>query len=228
MSSLACSCATLRAFLGEKPSSQALSLPPTMKPVRVGKINPKSTALLVCDVQERFRDLIKFMPSVIHTSKILMKSADVMKIPTIVTEQYPKALGRTVPELELAKFPNVKVIEKKQFSMVTPEVENWLATVKPESVILVGIEAHVCVLQTALDLVARGIEVHLAADGVSSRFHDDRAMAFERMKQIGVWISTSESIIFQAMQSADYHAFRDISSIFKEQRPDSGIVLSKL
>lgn len=114
------------------------------------------------------------------------------------------------------------VVEKTKFSMVVEEVSDFLRTRDDiKRVILVGIEAHVCVLQTALDLVERGVEVHVLTDGVSSRTVLDRQTALHRLSQVGVFLSTSESILFQLMGNTTYIKFREVSGLFKEQRPEA-------
>eukprot|EP00455_Lapot_gusevi_P041853 TRINITY_DN489_c0_g1_i2.p1 TRINITY_DN489_c0_g1~~TRINITY_DN489_c0_g1_i2.p1 ORF type:complete len:202 (+),score=56.22 TRINITY_DN489_c0_g1_i2:80-685(+) len=195
----------------------------------VGRVAIQNTAFFLCDVQERFRDLIQFMPSVIHVSSQMTRAAKILNIPLIVTEQYPKALGRTVPEIDLKEFQPAP-FEKFKFSMWTPEVEQHVTQNLPlvKSIALFGIEAHVCVLQTAMDLVERGYEVHLIADGTSSTRQADRMMAFERLKQMGVFMTTSESFLFQLMGGAKFEKFREISNLSKEKRPESGLIRSAL
>lgn len=126
-------------------------------------------------------------------------------MPVIVTEQYPKALGKTVPELDIT---NAHKWEKMTFSMISPDVLAVLEKNKTKSVLLVGIEAHVCVLQTALDLIENNYEVHVIADGVSSQRPSDRFSALERMRQSGAFVTTSESAVFQLMTSANHPAFK--------------------
>jgi len=191
---------------------------------KVAKLIPKTSALFVCDIQERFRPLIQYMPSVIHVAKNMINSAHILNIPIVATEQYPKALGSTVDELkEPLKKASANIFEKKKFSMFLPEVETLLHKWKPKTILLVGIESHVCVLQTALDLVAHGYDVHLLADGISSQKIFQRTIAIERMKQSGVFITTSESAAFQLMESADCQGFKEIQSFFKESCPDNGL-----
>jgi len=125
-----------------------------------------NATLFICDVQERFRPLIHNMETVIAKTEYLNKVCNKLDIPCFITEQYPKALGVTVPDI--TKFPTTKVYPKMKFSMVNPEVKaEFLAERK--QVILVGIESHVCVLQTAFDLLEEDIQVFLVCDAVSSQ-----------------------------------------------------------
>eukprot|EP00878_Enallax_costatus_P024792 GHUV01026481.1.p1 GENE.GHUV01026481.1~~GHUV01026481.1.p1 ORF type:complete len:166 (+),score=44.81 GHUV01026481.1:286-783(+) len=158
---------------------------------RLGKLQQKSTALFVCDIQERFRPVITGMPAVVDTVRRMIKGANVLGLPVVVTEQYPKALGNTVGELKEVLQPNVQVVEKTLFSMVTPEVSQMLKQ-RPtiSQVLLCGIEAHVCVLQTTLDLIEHGYEVHVVVDGVSSQRHPDRSAGLHRAAQSGAFLVT--------------------------------------
>jgi len=177
----------------------------------VGRIQQGSTALFVCDVQERFRPLIHAFPSVIHVANTLTKTARQLKLPIIITEQNPTALGKTVPEIDVS---GAVVLPKSRFSMCTEEVVKAIPP-NVESVVLCGIEAHVCVLQTALDLVEKGIDVHLVMDGVSSMRQFDRFGAFTRMKEMGVFMTTCESIMFQLLRDAQHPDFKAISNLAK-------------
>ncbi|KAL6075741.1 isochorismatase domain-containing protein [Balamuthia mandrillaris] len=190
---------------------------------KIGRIKPENSVFFLCDVQERFRDLISHMPSVVHVSDLMVKAAPVFKIPVVVTEQYPKAFGRIVPEIDLSG-EEVHKFEKTRFSMLTEDVTAFLSQ-HPQrtSVVLFGIEAHVCVLQTALDLLERNYDVHILADGTSSQRPSDRVMGFERMKQSGAYLTTSDSMLFQLMGDAKYSNFKAISNLIRGDRPDAGI-----
>eukprot|EP01114_Cavostelium_apophysatum_P023845 TRINITY_DN9113_c0_g1_i1.p1 TRINITY_DN9113_c0_g1~~TRINITY_DN9113_c0_g1_i1.p1 ORF type:complete len:201 (-),score=30.68 TRINITY_DN9113_c0_g1_i1:29-631(-) len=193
--------------------------------LRAGRLFPKDSALFVCDVQERFRNVINHMPAVIQTSKFMIKSAQELQIPIVVTEQNPRALGKTVDELEsiMTGNPKVQKFSKMKFSMVIPEVSEMLKKEKIKSILLVGIEAHVCVFQTAQDLVEEGYDVHIIADGVSSQRSSDRKIAFERMKQFGAFITTSESAVFQMLRSAEHPSFKPLQPLFKEEHLACGL-----
>jgi nicotinamidase-related amidase len=108
-------------------------------------INPKRTAFFLCDLQEKFRPMISNFPQVLNTANKMIKASQILEIPLIVTEHYSKALGKTCSELDLL---TAKVIEKTKFSMVVPQLVADLD--KFDSIVLFGIESHVCILQTAL------------------------------------------------------------------------------
>ena len=144
----------------------------------MARLSPDKCIFLVCDVQERFRSAIHNFPAVLSGSQRMLKAAIELKIPTIVTEQYPKGLGKTVDELDVS---HAEVFEKTTFTMLCPAVEARLAEHKQVTdFVLVGIEAHVCVQQTTLDLLEKGFNVHLCVDALSSSTPVDRACGLHR------------------------------------------------
>ena len=123
---------------------------------RLGRIAPQDTALFICDVQERFRPVISGFPAVVDTSRRMARAAQALELPIIVTEQYPKALGNTVPELMEVLPQGTPIVAKTDFSMCVPDVVTELEKLPGvKNILLTGIEAHVCVFQTALDLLGR-------------------------------------------------------------------------
>lgn len=158
-------------------------------------------------------------------ASLQVKAGNILDIPVIVTEQYPKGLGSTVPEIDVS---NAKVFPKTKFSMVIPELEDILkGHPDRKSVILVGIEAQVCIQQTTLDLLEKGYDVHVLADGVSSRTQVDRLFAIERLRGCGAFITTSEAALFELMGDSKHPKFKEIQNLVKTSAPDSGL-LTKL
>ena len=134
--------------------------------VKCSRLAINRSSLLICDVQERFRNAIYKFDSIAKRSAFLTRCCQELQVPIIITEQNPKALGSTVREIkEVLDESKAKIFSKMQFSMLTPEVEEALTG---NQIILCGIESHVCVLQTALDLIEKGHEVHLVCDAISS------------------------------------------------------------
>jgi nicotinamidase-related amidase len=187
----------------------------------LGRLESSETAVFICDVQERFRPVISLYPAVMDTSQRMIKAATVLSMPIIVTEQYPKALGNTVVELTEHLPSKTPIIPKTNFSMMVPEVIALLEA-KPsvKKVLMLGIETHVCVLQTTLDLIEKGYEVHVVCDGVSSQRLEDRGVALRRMAQSGAFLTTSEMVLFQMMKDTAHPAFKTISGLAKEARPE--------
>ncbi|KAM0793603.1 hypothetical protein ACM66B_001036 [Microbotryomycetes sp. NB124-2] len=199
----------------------------------VVKVVPGKTAFFVCDIQERFRSAIHAYPQVIATAEKMVKGAAILRIPVVVTEQNPKALGATVSELSISSLPSECVpswspLAKTKFSMVLPEVIKSLHDWGTKSVVLFGIESHVCVLQTALDLLERDIDVHVLADGVSSCNHGEVAIALDRLRQAGAQVTTSESILFQLMVDASHPEFKNVSGLIKETKQPTTEALNRL
>lgn len=186
-----------------------------MSASRLARLRPETTALLICDVQERFRSGIHKFATVVSGAQRMIRVANELKIPFIVTEQYPKGLGKTVEELDLSQA--VCVAEKTDFSMIVPEVTPHLE--KMTDLILVGIEAHVCVQQTTLDLLEMGKQVHLCVDAVSSQTLTDRQCGLHRAAGAGAVLTTTESVMFELIRSKDHPSFKAISTTLKETRP---------
>jgi nicotinamidase-related amidase len=194
------------------------------KMTSVGLLRRQTSTFLLCDVQERFRSHIGNMESVLHVGKTMLGAAEQLDIETIVTEQYPRGLGHTVAELDIGSRKRVALFEKSKFSMLTDDVrdhlgDDWLE----RDYVLFGIEAHVCVLQTALELRSHGAQVQVLVDGTSSRHRFERHAAFKRMAQEGVRLTTCESALFQLLHSANDPDFRRVQSLFLGERPATGL-----
>ncbi|KXN73058.1 isochorismatase domain-containing protein 2 [Conidiobolus coronatus NRRL 28638] len=179
---------------------------------KVSQLQLNKTSFFLCDIQEKFQNLIFGYNNVVRIANKMVKASQVLDIPLIVTEQYPKGLGHTSGKLDISKAKHVS--EKTLFSMVTPQVEEQIKDVK--SVILFGIEAHVCVTQTALDLLERNIDVFILADGVSSTNKFEVPIALQRLSSAGATITTSDSILFQLVKDANHPNFKEISNLVKE------------
>ncbi|XP_042610106.1 isochorismatase domain-containing protein 1 [Cyprinus carpio] len=201
-------------------------VPLQMHITTLGNLSPASTVFFCCDMQERFRPAIKYFGDIISVGQRLLQGARILGIPVVVSEQYPKGLGSTVQEMDLtgAKL----VFPKTKFSMVLPEVEAALAEIPGvRSVVLFGVETHVCIQQTALDLIGKGFEVHIVADATSSRSMMDRMFALERLARAGIIVTTSESVLLQLVADKEHPKFKEIQNIIKASAPESGL-LSKV
>ena len=178
------------------------------------RLHRSNTALLVIDLQEKLMPVISNGEEVIRQTLNLMRAAQVLELPVFVTEQYPKGLGHTCKEVELPA--SQEVIEKMCFScMLSDEVNRRLKSLNIEILVLSGVEAHICVLKTALDALKNGYEVHVAADAVSTRIPGNKPLALERMRQSGVFIASTEMVLFQLMDQSGTDEFKQISKLIK-------------
>lgn len=190
---------------------------------KLGNLTAETCAFFCCDMQERFRPAIAHFEDITLVSKRLLEGAYALDIPVFVTEQYPRGLLHTVPELDISKAK--AVVEKTIFSMMVPELEMKLQTVQNlQSVVLFGVEAHVCIQQTALDLLARGIGVHVIADATSSRSDIDRQLAFNRLRCHDAIITTAESVLLQLVKDKNHPKFKEIQGLIKVTPPQKGIM----
>ena len=147
----------------------------------------------------------------------------------VATEQYPKGLGNTVPELKL-KDAGVPIFEKTCFSMIVNDVETYIKEKAQDakSVVLCGIEAHACIFQSTFDLLERNYDVHLVVDGISSRNPVDRMFAFKQMENAGAMLTTSECVLLALMRDAKHPKFREVQKLLMDVSPDSGLLTSRL
>jgi nicotinamidase-related amidase len=185
----------------------------------VGKLKPEHTAFLLCDIQERFRSLIYNGPTVIRTSQYLTSVAKALDIPIVITQQATKVFGPTVSDCFASPedLSNIPIFEKKVFSMLCgPEMDAHLEKLQRSTYVLFGVEAHICVQQTALDLLERGNDVHIVVDAVSSQLPYDRTIALQRLQQAGAWLTTAQSAAFMLLQSADHPNFKTVSRLTVE------------
>jgi len=191
----------------------------------VGIIRPQSTALFLCDMQEKFAPNIKFFPQIVSNSSRVFKAAQAMKIPVWATEQYPKGLGPTVPELGLAES-GVTAIAKTCFSMAAvPEIKAGVVE-NPDikSVVMCGIETHACIHHTTLELMEAGKDVHIVVDCCSSRSHTDRKYALDRLRDVGAFLTTSEGIILSFAPDAAHPNFKQIQKLVMHSAENTGLL----
>ncbi|KAI9148495.1 hypothetical protein H9P43_010199 [Blastocladiella emersonii ATCC 22665] len=181
----------------------------------LSRLLPKNTAFFLCDVQERFRPLIFRFADVVATSDKMAQAAKALGVPLVVTEQNPARLGQTVAEIDVAHA--AVNVPKTRFSMVVPEVADLLAERAVENVVVFGIESHVCVTQTVLDLLEQDPKraVYVLADGVSSMNPAEIPVALKRLSAAGVVVTSSESVLFALLKDAKHAQFKDVSNLVK-------------
>ena len=175
------------------------------------------TALLVVDVQQRLVPAIAGHARVVWNVRRLVDGARVLGLPVIATEQYPAGLGPTVPELAERLGP---VPAKLSFSCCgCPEAFAPLEQSGVHKLLVCGIEAHVCVQQTVLDLLSAGWRVYVAVDAIGSRFAIDYETALERMDSAGATLTSTEAVLFEWCQVAGTPQFKQISQLARETAP---------
>ena len=173
------------------------------------------TGLLVIDVQEKLLPKVPDAKALVRNIAFLIDGARLLGIPVQATEQYPRGLGPTVPELaeRLPERP-----DKVAFSScAVPSVVDTFHRAARPKVVLAGIETHVCVLHTALDLLALDFRVYVAADAVGARYPQDHAVALRRMEQAGAVLTTSETCVFEWVGGAGHAQFREVSRLVQER-----------
>jgi nicotinamidase-related amidase len=176
----------------------------------------KRAALVVIDVQESFRAAISDFAETAARIALVVHAAQLLKVPVIVTEQYPKGLGRTADEIRAVLSPDHEPIEKTAFSSCgAQEFVARLEATGAQQLVVCGIEAHVCVNQTTHDLLARGYSVHLLTDCISSRAAHNKQVALAKMQHSGAVPSSTEMALFELMRDARHEQFKAIQKLIK-------------
>lgn len=173
-------------------------------------IRAKDSVLVVIDVQERLVPAMQAPARTLHNTKLLLAAAKINHVPVILTEQYPKGLGHTVPEIKQAAGDSI-IIPKMHFSCM--EDSNFAETFRSmgaKQAILVGMEAHICVVQTAASLVEEGYEVFVVSDATASRTIESENACLERLSASGVSIVTTEMVVFEWLGQAGTKAFKEL------------------
>jgi nicotinamidase-related amidase len=178
----------------------------------------EQTALVLIDVQERLFPAMDadHREEVMRNIKVLVAAGRRLHVPILVTEQYPKGLGHTLQELTDALEPSIEPIGKVEFSAcAVGTFRSRLEATAARHVVLAGIEAHVCVLMTALDLLAAGYGVHVVADAVTSRTQGNWRLAMHQLRQAGAVVTTTETVLFQLLGQADTDDFRELARLIR-------------
>lgn len=174
-------------------------------------------ALVVIDVQEAFRKAVPGFDRVARATAALVGGAEAVGVPVVVTEQYPKGLGRTVPEVADRLPQGVEPIEKVCFS--AEQAEGFDLGGRDQALVC-GVEAHVCVNQTVLDLLDQGVEVQVAQDAVASRSAQDMRIALEKARGAGAVITSVETALFELVGRAGTEEFKRVQGLVLELAPN--------
>ena len=180
------------------------------------KLDPERAALVVIDVQEGFRRAVGDFDRIAGATATMVRGAQEMGIPIVVTAQYPKGLGATVPEVAEHLPAGLEPIEKTAFSAV--EADGFDLGGRDQAIVC-GIESHVCVNQTVLDLLDDGVEVHVVSDAVGSRSADNRALGLEKAERAGAWRTSVETALFELLGRAGSDRFKAVQKLVLEYAP---------
>nr|WP_314227918.1 isochorismatase family protein [uncultured Kingella sp.] len=181
-------------------------------------INTENTVLLVVDIQERLLPALHENSAFLAACRQFITGTNLLGIPSIITEQYPKGLGATVPDIALLT-PDAPKFSKTQFSAYTPEVAAALQQRRqPESgqaqnIILIGCETHICMLQTVLDLRQQGYNVFIPQECATSRTAANKANGLQQIQVAGGIVSNIESLLFMLLKDAQHPQFKAISKL---------------
>ncbi|PYS48635.1 MAG: hydrolase [Acidobacteria bacterium] len=174
------------------------------------------TTLAIIDMQEGFRSVISDFAETAARIALVAHAAQLLNVPVIVTEQYPKGLGHTASEIKTVLPDRFNFIEKTAFSSCGAQAfEAELERNRAEHVLICGIEAHICVNQTTHDLLERGYRVHLLTDCITARSEQNKQIAFAKMQQSGAVPSSIEMALFELMRDAKHEQFKAIQKLIK-------------
>ena len=180
------------------------------------KLDPGRAALVVVDVQEGFRPAIPAFDRIAAATATMVRGAAAMDVPIVVTEQYPKGLGPTVPEVAEHLPDGVEPLAKTVFSAASAD---GFGLGGREQAIVCGIEAHVCVSQTVLELLDGGIEVHVVTDAVGSRSPANRDLGIAKVGRAGAWPTSVEAALFELLGDAGSDRFKQVQGLVLEYAP---------
>jgi nicotinamidase-related amidase len=179
-------------------------------------LQPARTAVVVVDLQEKLLPAVEGRERVLRGSLLLLRLADVLALPVVLTTQYARGLGATVPEI-LKAAPGVTPLDKVSFGCFgSPEFLERLSGLEGrDQLVVAGIESHICVAQTVLGAIERGYAVHVASDAVGSRTAENRAIGLGRMEKAGALLSSTEMAIYELLGRSDAAAFKKMLPLLK-------------
>ena len=183
------------------------------------KLDAERTALVVIDVQEGFRKAVPDFGRVTKATATLIEGADAIGIPIVISEQYPKGLGETAPEVAEHLPDGTKPVEKLVFSAA--EAEGFDLGGRDQALVC-GIETHVCVNQTVLDLLDSGVEVQVAEDAVGSRSEENKRVGLQKMERAGAVMTSVETALFELLGRAGTDEFKRVQRLILEYAPNPG------
>lgn len=181
-------------------------------------LDPLDAMVLLIDVQEKLIPTIYKHEELLTNLLFAAKGFASLDTPILITEQYPKGLGSTPLSLK-QEIPSSKTLEKNEFSAWKNDaIKKEMIHIDKKQVVLLGIEAHICIMQTAVDLMTHGFEVFVPIDGISSSNKKFKKSAIQRLQQAGAQITTIESCFFEIMQTSSHPNFKEISQLLRNKK----------
>ena len=179
-------------------------------------LNERDSLILIIDIQEKLLNAAFNKDIIRSKAAIIANASSILRIPVIVTEQYPKGLGETIPEIKSALSVTTKYFEKTSFSALeNPEIANAIDKSGKKQILICGIETHICVNQTAHALVKKGYEVNLIKDVSGSRKIEEYQAGIERMKENKIHVVTAEVALFEWLKSSRHKNFKEVQALIK-------------
>lgn len=178
------------------------------------RLQPDRSAVLVVDLQAKLVPAVPAGPHVVRCTEALLRGAEAMQVPAAATLQYPKGLGPLVGPLD-QRFPDAE--EKLDFSAAVcrRELDGWIRDGR-DQILVCGLETHICILQTVMDLLGEGLQVQVVAEAVAARDGRAHELALEQMRTCGATITSLEAVLFQWLRTAEHPQFKTISRLVKE------------
>jgi nicotinamidase-related amidase len=187
----------------------------------MSKLDAERAALVVIDVQEGFRKAVPDFDRVAEATATLIEGAEAIGIPIVVTEQYPKGLGETAPEVAEHLPDGTEPLEKVVFSALDAEGFDLGGR---DQALICGIETHVCVNQTALDLLESGVEVQVVGDAVGSRTEENKRVGLHKMERAGATLTSVETALFELLGRAGTDEFKAVQRLILDYAPNPEVV----
>jgi nicotinamidase-related amidase len=182
-------------------------------------LSKNNTILLIIDVQKKLMPVISNDQNIVENISRLISTFQILGMPIVLTEQYPKGLGGTVEQVRKL-IPTLTAVPKNEFAATdNPEFWSHINIHKPNAFVICGVETHVCVSQTVIRLIEKEIQVHVVADAVGSRHLLDHEMGLKKMERAGAILSTTEMCLFELAEKAGTETFKSIQQLVKKTTP---------
>lgn len=179
-----------------------------------GLLHTENSLLLIIDVQEKFKPILFNADALVENISRMVRGCNLLDVPVVVSEQYPKGLGSTVSEITAHLYPETPILEKFAFGCCgEPTIETLLTQYNRKQIMICGIEAHICVNQTVVALLQAGYDVHLIEDAIGTRHEHNYHIALQKLTQLGALPSCVEMALFELMGTSKHPRFKEIQAL---------------